>query len=106
MTTLAVNKLETSLIDDTRVVIYYRHTFIEWATAWKNACSLHGASTFSITILSLMTLSIMDLIVTITLGITILGISIECHNAECCGIFLLLCCVVAPLTVELILLHQ
>jgi hypothetical protein len=68
MTTLAVNKLETSLIDDARVVIYDRHMFIVRATAWKHAYSLQGASTFSITTLSLMTLSIIDLIVTISIN--------------------------------------
>jgi hypothetical protein len=30
-----INKLETSLTDDARVVIYDRHVFIVQATGWK-----------------------------------------------------------------------
>jgi hypothetical protein len=39
-----VNKLETSLTYDTRVVIYDRHMFVVQATGWKG---LPGANTLA-----------------------------------------------------------
>ena len=37
-----VNKLETSLFDDARVVIYYRHMFIVQATEWLPPMCKHS----------------------------------------------------------------
>ncbi len=38
MTTGIISKFEASLTDDTRIVIYDHHMFIEQATDWKQIC--------------------------------------------------------------------